>query len=223
MNSNTYQKMNRRKFLKLAGATLGVSAIGCCGLGTLAAYQPEVNFVEDHIKGDNEMNQRILVTYASKAGSTGEVAAAIGKTLATNGTTVDMLPLDEVANIQDYQTVVVGSAIRAGKWISSAANFVEANQPYLRQIPTAFFTCCMTLYEESEENRQKALAYMDPITNMVEPIAIGAFAGKMDYSKISFLDSTIIKIMGQSEGDFRDWDKIQAWSAALQPKLNGEA
>ena len=165
------------------------------------------------------MNQRILVTYASKAGSTGEVAAAIGKTLASNGPTVDVLPLDDVSNIQAYQAVVVGSAIRADSWISAATNFVDSHQSTLRQIPTAFFTCCMALYKQSEENRQKALAYMDPISNMVDPVAIGAFAGKMDYRNISFLDRTIVKMIGVPEGDFRNWDAIQAWAGSLQPAL----
>ena len=47
MNDRSPQKMNRRKFLKLAGATLGVSTATCCGLGTLATYQPKIDFVEN--------------------------------------------------------------------------------------------------------------------------------------------------------------------------------
>jgi menaquinone-dependent protoporphyrinogen oxidase len=222
VNSNPPQKMNRRKFLKLTGATLGVSAVSCCGLGTLATTQPQVNFVEEHIKGENQMNQRILVTYASKAGSTGEVAAAIGKSLATNGTAVDVLPIENVANIHNYQAVVVGSAIRAGKWIASAADFIKTHQSYLSQTPTAYFTCCMTLHEDTEGNQQKALDFMAPACNIVPPVDMAAFAGKMDYSKISFFDRLIItKVFNIPEGDFRNWTAIQAWANKLQPKLIG--
>jgi len=165
------------------------------------------------------MNQNILVTYASKAGSTGDVASAIGKTLSINGTAVDVYPIEQVTNIQNYQAVVVGSAIRTGKWVPSATNFVESHKSYLRQIPTAFFTCCMTLHEETEENRQTALDFMTPVSNIVEPVTIGAFAGKMDYDKISFLDQMIIKIIGVPEGDFRDWEKINNWAIDLHPAL----
>ena len=217
MSNNTSHTMNRRKFLKLAGATLGVSAAACCGLGTLATRQPQVDLVENHYPGENKMNQRILVAYASKAGSTGEVAEAIGQALAVNRATVDVYPIEAVPNIQDYQAVIVGSAIRAGRWLAAATRFVETHQSYLSHIPTAYFTCCMTLHEETEENRRKALGYMDPVRSMVTPLAVGAFAGKIDYSKLSFLDGMMFKVMGGGiEGDFRQWEAIRAWAGSLQ-------
>lgn len=219
MNNTTSQKMNRRRFLQLTGAALGVSVAACCGLGTLATIGPDIEFTETQYQGSDQMKQRILVTYASKAGSTGEVADAIGETLASNDTVVDVYPIDQVSDLRNYQAVVLGSAIRARKWISSATGFVEAHQSYLSQIPTAIFTCCMTLHEESEENRQKALAYMTPITDMVDPVAMIAFAGKMDYNQISFFDRTLVKMIGVPEGDFRDWEVIRAWATDLQSKL----
>ena len=219
MDTQPTTKMNRRKFLKLTGATLGVSAAACCGLGTLATIQPQVDFVEDHYQGKNEMNQRILVTYASKVGSTGEVAAAIGKTLAANETTVDVYPIDSVPDINAYQAVVIGSAIRRANWLPSATSFVETHHAYLNRIPTAYFTCCMTLHEETAENRRKALGFMDPVREILEPMDIGAFAGKMDYAKLSFLDRTTIKIIGVPEGDFRNWENIQSWANNLRPAL----
>ncbi len=163
------------------------------------------------------MNRRILVAYASKAGSTGEVAAAIGQALAANGVTVDVVPVEAVPAIQDYQAVIVGSAIRAGKWLATATRFVETHQPSLSRIPTAYFTCCLTLREDTEENRRKALSYMDPVRSIVTPVAVGAFGGKLDYSKLSFLDGTMLKVMGgDSEGDFRPWEAIRAWAGSLQ-------
>ncbi len=218
MSNNTPRPMNRRKFLKLAGATLGVSAAACLGLGTVATRQPQIDFIKDHHQGENTMNRRILVAYASKAGSTGEVAEAIGQALAASGVTVDVVPVEAAPAVQDYQAVVVGSAIRAGKWLSAATRFVQTHQPTLSRIPTAYFTCCMTLCQDTEENRQKALGYMDPVRSIVTPVAVGAFAGKLDYSKLSFLDGTMMKVMGGGapEGDFRPWEAIRAWAGGLQ-------
>jgi menaquinone-dependent protoporphyrinogen oxidase len=214
--------INRRKFLKLAGATLAVSAATCGGLGTLATRQPQIDFVENHYPGENNMKQRILVAYASKAGSTGEVAGAIGQALAVNGATVDVYPVEAVPNIQDYQAVIVGSAIRAGRWLAVATRFVETHRSYLSHIPTAYFTCCMTLSEETEENRRRALGYMDPARRMVTPLTVGAFAGKLDYSKLSFLDGLMMRVMGGGiEGDFRPWEAIRAWANTLRPTLIG--
>lgn len=66
-------------------------------------------------------NDKILVTYASRAGFTAEVAQAIGKTLRENGLGVDVFPMQEVANLSAYRAVVAGSTIRAAKWLPEAA------------------------------------------------------------------------------------------------------
>jgi menaquinone-dependent protoporphyrinogen IX oxidase len=42
------------------------------------------------------MDDRILVTYATRSGSTRNVAEAIGKTLEKSGARVDVLPVQEV-------------------------------------------------------------------------------------------------------------------------------
>jgi len=49
----------------------------------------------------------------------------------------------------------------------------------------------------------------------------GLFAGKMDYSKLSWLDRTIARKVGATEGDWRNWEAIRQWarSLPLQPKL----
>src|SRR5512133_295314 len=214
MLNSIRQSMTRREFLKFAGIAVGVSAAACCGLGAVATIQPKIDLTENRLEG--KKNQRILVTYASKAGSTGEVAQVIGETLAKQGATVDVYPLEAVTRLEGYQAVVVGSAVRQAKWVPAATKFVETNRSVLSQLPTVFFTCCMTLSEETEENRGKVLKYMDPIRSLVTPVAVGAFAGKMDYNKLSFLDRTMVKMIGVPEGDFRQWEAIRTWASSLQ-------
>ena len=115
--------LSRRDFLKITGITLGTSVVACSGLTALATHSPAITLPESTY-GDQNMSKKILITYASKCGSTGEVASAIGKTLAQTGVRVDVLPLRKVTNLSDYQAVFVGSAIRMGKWLREAADFV---------------------------------------------------------------------------------------------------
>ena len=61
------------------------------------------------------MNNKILVTYASRAGSTAEVAEAIGKTLTEGGAQVDVIPMQDVNDLSPYRAVVAGSAIRQAR------------------------------------------------------------------------------------------------------------
>jgi menaquinone-dependent protoporphyrinogen oxidase len=75
-----------------------------------------------------------LVTYASKYGSTGGVADAIGKELCTKDVAADTVLMKNAGNISSYQGVVIGSAIYMGKWMPEAVDFVEKNRDILRQV-----------------------------------------------------------------------------------------
>jgi menaquinone-dependent protoporphyrinogen oxidase len=165
------------------------------------------------------MSNRILVTYATRAGSTIEVAAAIGETLSGNGIMVDVRPVKERPSVQDYQAVVIGSAIRMGNWLPEAVNFVKDNQAPLSRVPTAFFSVHMLNRGEDEVSRQARQAYTAVVRQILTPVDEAFFSGKMDYNRLSFLDRTIAKAVEKQTnsrpGDFRDWERIRAWAQAL--------
>lgn len=162
------------------------------------------------------MKPRMLIVYATRGGSTQEVAAEIGTIVAQTDTfSVDVFPIKAVQEIDGYAAVVIGSAIRMGHWLPEAKAFVSRHQAQLRQIPTAFFTVCMTLQEDTEENRETVHACLDPVRTMVQPRAEGYFAGAMDYERISRPARWLAKAMHAPEGDFRRWDRIDQWAASL--------
>jgi menaquinone-dependent protoporphyrinogen oxidase len=208
---------NRRQFLKVAGgAVLATAAVGG-GLIAAGTRQPAVELPETTYTGENSMSKNILVAYASKCGSTAGVAEAIGKTLQQQGASVDVRLAKNVTDVSPYQAVIVGSAIRMGGWLGDAKKLVQTHQQALKGIPTAYFSVCMTLEKDTPENRQKALAYMEPIRELVEPTSVAAFAGAMVYDKLSFIDRLIItRMIKTPEGDFRNWDAIQTWTEEFQ-------
>ena len=79
------------------------------------------------------MSEKILVTYASRFGSTAGVAEAIGKTLTELGVQVDVLPMKEVKDISPYQSVVAGSAINGNAWLPEAMQFLQTYQAELQR------------------------------------------------------------------------------------------
>jgi menaquinone-dependent protoporphyrinogen oxidase len=111
----------------------------------------------------------------------------------------------------------VGSAIRMGSWLPEAVDFVTKNQAALNKMPTAFFVVSGYLRENTPEVRAKVSAFLDPVRAIMKPGKEGLFAGKMDYSKISFLDRTIAKMVKSVEGDWRKWDEIRTWAADAVP------
>jgi len=208
-------KITRRKFLIRAAAGAGAVTLACGGLSALALQAPVNPSYEIFASGENKMNQKVLVAYVSKAGSTMEVAQAIGKELTNRGFAVDVRPLKQVTNVDGYSAVVIGSAVRMGQWLPDAVKFVEKNAAILRQVPTAFFAVHLMNIGDDEASRKARAAYLDPVRKLVAPQYEAFFAGVGDMSKVSFIEGLIGKMVKSPEGDFRDWNAISGWAQAI--------
>jgi menaquinone-dependent protoporphyrinogen oxidase len=170
------------------------------------------------------MDEKILVTYASRNGSTAGVAEAIGKTLVDSEVLVDVLPMQEVEDLTPYRAVVAGSAIQAGQWLPEAMQFMQAHRAVLARKPFAAFLVCMTLSMKNGNYRQPVAAWLAPVRSFVQPVSEGLFAGALDIHKIpSFGDRLKFRLsvkMGfWSEGDHRDWNAIRTWAESLRTLL----
>jgi menaquinone-dependent protoporphyrinogen oxidase len=212
--------LGRRKFLERGGIAAGALIVG--GAGAWIAANPSVELPETSYPGTKGMDS-VLIAYASKAGSSAEVASAIGRRLADRGFRVDVRRAGRVRSLDAYGAVVVGSAIRAGQWLSEASAFVKTHREALATRKTAFFTLCMTLSQDTSENREKVAAYLEPVRAILEPDQIAFFAGKMDYSKLALVPRLIVKRMKVPEGDFRNWDAIGSWADLLSTEMRTRA
>jgi menaquinone-dependent protoporphyrinogen oxidase len=168
---------------------------------------------------------KILVTYASRLGSTAGVAEAIGKTLHDSGVEVDIRRMQDVSDLTPYSAVVAGSAIRGKQWLPEAMQFMQQHQAALRQKPFAAFLVCMTLaMKNGEKYRPQVADWLDPVSALVKPASKGLFAGVLDIGKIESLSARfkfrLSVLFGVwKEGDHRDWNAIRAWAASLGPLL----
>jgi menaquinone-dependent protoporphyrinogen oxidase len=170
------------------------------------------------------MENKVLVTYASRTGSTIGVAEMIGKTLTERGLPVEVLPMQAIKSLNPYRAVVAGSAIQGGQWLPEAMSFVRTYQKDLQRKPFAPFLVCMTLAMANGKYRDHVATWLDPVSTLVRPVKEGLFAGSLDISKIpSFPDRIKFRIsvlMGVwAEGDHRDWNAIRNWAASLTSLL----
>ena len=171
------------------------------------------------------MSNKILVTYASRAGSTAGVAEAIGNTLAEAGAQVEVRPMKDVDDLTPYSAVVAGSAIQNKQWLPEAMLFMQTHQTALPQKPFAAFLVCMTLAMKNGENyREFVKDFMQPVRAVVKPVSEGLFAGVLDISKVpsgsdrlKFRLSVLFGVW--SEGDHRDWNAIRSWAGGIHPLL----
>ena len=171
------------------------------------------------------MSNKILVTYASRAGSTVGVAEAIGKSLSEGGAQVDVMPMRDVEDLSAYGAVVAGSAIRKSKWLPEAVQFIQAHRSALAQKPFAMFTVCITLaMSNSEQYRSAVAGWVAPVRAMVKPRSEGLFAGTLDFSNLPFnWDTLMLRLTVLfgifPRGDHRDWNAIRAWAEGLRSIL----
>lgn len=165
------------------------------------------------------MSNRILVTYASRTGSTAEVADAISSVLSSRGFAVDVKPVKEKPSLEGYHGVILGSAIRMGEWLPEMLEFIRTNQMALNQTPTAIFTVHMFNTGPDPASHAARKAYTLPVRKMLTPVDEAFFAGKMDPSRLSLADRVLSRLVavdaGQKVGDFRDWDQIRGWAEII--------
>lgn len=218
------KRISRRQFL--IGAA-GVSILTCGGTGVLALRQPPIEFSElncDQVASDQG---KVLVTYASQFGSTGGVAAAIAQTLCEGGVAAEVRFVTNVTDPSAYRAVIVGAPVHSDEWMPEAVTFVETNRNLLSQLPVAYFLTCMTLgLTNQPEARQKIAGVLEKVQKQVPevtPVDKGLFAGALDYSKMSYFMRVMYQVFAEddTDGDFRDWNAIRAWTDAVRPKLLG--
>lgn len=189
--------------------------------------------------------KRILVTYASMAGSTGEVARVVGDVVANSGLQVEVRPLSEVKSLEGYDGVVLGGPMIMG-WHRAALGFLRKYRNAWRQIPLAIFVTAMSLTHTGETNvdgvpvmmddklpkppeqadhlnfreRYARLAnYVRPIlraTRPVAPVSVGVFGGRLEYGRLKWWAVLFAMVIIRAPaGDRRNWTAIRSWAAGL--------
>jgi len=94
----------------------------------------------------------VLVAYATNAGSTEAVAAAVGEELRKGGTPVDVRRIHDVSGLNAYGAVIVGGPMIFGAWHREAVDFVIQQQQALRHIPMALFVTALHLVRTADPN-----------------------------------------------------------------------
>jgi menaquinone-dependent protoporphyrinogen oxidase len=174
------------------------------------------------------MNNAVLVTYASRGGSTLGVAEAIGKTLVEAGLRVEVLSMQDVRHLSPYRAVVAGSAVQGGQWLPEALQFIQTYRSDLSRKTFAAFQVCMTLAMKNGAYRSHVSTWMAPVRALVRPVSEGLFAGAFDIHKVPSAGDRfkfrMTMLMGVwPNGDHRDWNAVHEWAESLVPVLINES
>ena len=179
------------------------------------------------------MTKKIFIGYSTWSGATHEVADAIAKQLTDAGYQASVVDLKKADDPSDYDTYILGTSIHASHPNRSFIKFIKKYQPILSTKPTALFVVCANLFQDTPENRQETLTWLNDSLKDIPKISyldIGLFGGatiteSQDYEKLNPFAKMIIKSMKKSiveklgTEDFRDWEKIKTWADEIGKKL----
>ncbi len=166
------------------------------------------------------MEDLVLVTFATRYGSTAETAQAVAKTLRNYGLAVDLQLTRSVASLEQYSAVVLGAALYMGRLHKEARQFLSAHRADLAKIPLALFVAGPVHKDEKEwtgaqQQLEKELKHFPWLT----PVAQQIVGGKFDPADLGFLLKLIPALRKMPASDVRDWIAIRAWARDLAATL----
>lgn len=155
---------------------------------------------------------RVLVSAGSKHGATAEIADHIGVTLRERGLDVTVAPPDQVATIEDFGTVVLGSAVYAGHWTADAKELALLIAESAGS-PTVWLFSSGPIGDPPKPEEDPV--DVADIHEMTSARGHKVFAGRIDKSQLSFGERAIMIAVRAPDGDFRDWEEIAGWAHGI--------
>ncbi len=158
---------------------------------------------------------RVLVAYASKLGSTRDIAETIGETIRAEGLEADVLPAGEVEDLGPYGAVVLGSALYSATWLREANRFARDHADALRALPVWLFSSG-PLDRSADAGDLPVAPHVAQATNAIGAREHRTFGGRLAEGTPG-LDPKLLQTHRQ--GDFRDWDAIHDWARSIAEAL----
>jgi menaquinone-dependent protoporphyrinogen oxidase len=155
------------------------------------------------------MGQKILIAYETKGGVTEESARKIADVFRLKYQfEVDLVDLKKqnISDCSQYNNIVIGGGVRAGKVYSKALKCLEND---FGNKKVAFFVSSGDA-GNPEKHKQAKIKFVENVLanySNVEPVATEAFGGR-------------IKILGKTVLNNIDLDKVEAWAEELGKKFS---
>ena len=150
-------------------------------------------------------DNRILIAYVTRGGTTEDYAKAISSVLRDEyKMQVDLVNLKQNRNpdLVPYQTVIIGAGIRMFKMHKEGATFLET---------TDFGDRTLVIFLSSLEPKEEVIKkYIDVILQknpQLKPLVVEVFGGRM-------------RLFGKTSADMTDIEKAKEWTRAIAKQLH---
>ncbi|MGO9309878.1 MAG: flavodoxin domain-containing protein [Spirochaetia bacterium] len=140
---------------------------------------------------------RTLIAYRTKYGTAAACARTLAEKIGGETALADLADARDV-NLREYDVVIIGGSIYAGKLQRKVVSFCEKNRRILLQRPVGIFLCC--LYEGEEAILQLQSAFPDWL--LAHAFARALPGGEVHYDRLTFLDRLLVRRLPHRTGDF---------------------
>ncbi len=168
---------------------------------------------------------RVLVAYATRFGSTHEIAPAIARELNTSGLTAQAAEASSTLVPEDYDAFVIGSPLYGGTWLSSVGMFAAIMAERMKGKPVALFSVGTLVLKSPERGKAEHAEFIERLVEAtpgsvgLNVVADALFSGYFDRSNLPCWLRIIDRFVPTPQGDHRNWPEIQAWAKSLEPKF----
>lgn len=184
------------------------------GPGAKCLGDPGVRVEKD--SGYGSCMAKVLVGYATRAGSSADVAAIIADQLREGGHEVTLADLKDQPGVDAFDVVVAGSAIQMQAWLPEAMGWLRLRGPALREKRVAVFNVCMGATEADKPGkREESLGYNDSAKELVTPVAEESFAGRYTPEKVGLIARLLFKAQQKEPKDYIEPEKVRAWATSV--------
>ena len=161
---------------------------------------------------------RVLVSAASKHGSTADIAARIAEVLRValpGDAVVEVRPVAEVTDLTPYDAVVLGSAVYMGRWLDSAGDAAKLIESHPPRPVWLFSSGPIGNPPKPDEDPTEVAALVAATGSRGHRL----FAGRLDRHRLGFAERAMVTALRVADGDFRDWDAIDSWGRQIAAEL----
>ncbi|WAZ19481.1 flavodoxin domain-containing protein [Streptomyces cinnabarinus] len=163
------------------------------------------------------MTANVLVAYGTTNGSTAEIAETVAAVLRKEGCTAEALPATSVARVTDYDAVVVGGGLYAGRWHKDARRFLRRHRTALADRPLWLFSSGPLDPSASDRDIPPVPGLRRAMTRL-DARAHVTFGGCLREGAKGRIAKMIVR--NGKGGDFRDFGRIEEWAAGVAHELD---
>ena len=157
----------------------------------------------------------VLVAYASKFGSTAEIAETIAEELQRTGLDVTCVPAGDAKSVTGYDGVVLGSAVYMKRWRREARRFLEKHARELERIPFWVFSSGPVGDPEQRDAEWEEPAKVIALAEQLGVRGHVVFGGSIPDEPKGFIQKALARETPEEFRDLRDWDEIRSWAATV--------